>query len=84
MFAPARKSLNGIEKLKATVSLVDTSLTLRDSPRPVIIFVVGHVTLLPCYPVTLLMGVSTKPNIHPLTRYCERYSWGRELGGGVT
>ena len=27
------------------------------------------------------MGVTMIPNINSLTRYCERYSWGRVFGG---
>ena len=65
---PVGKSLNIVEKVEG-LSLVAASFAPRDSPTPWK-NKTCHVTSLPL--------VSIMPNIHPLTRYCERSSWGRE------
>ena len=40
----------------------------------------GHYFFWPCHSLPLVMGVTMIPNIHSLTRYCERRSWGRQFG----
>ena len=69
---PLGKSLNIVETIEG-LSLVDTSFAPRDSAKPVFFF------FLPCHPLPLLMRVTMIPNIHSLTRYCQRYSWAREF-----
>ena len=76
--ASAWKTMNTIEEYEG-LSLVDTRFAPRDSPRALnFILAMSPST----YPLTLLMGVRMIPNIHPLTRYCERHSWGGGNWGG--
>ena len=70
---PLGKRMNIIEKVEG-LSLVDASFAPRDSPRPL------KKNWL-CHPPPVVMGVSMIPNIHPLTGYCERHSWGRKIRG---
>ena len=67
---PIGKRLNIIEKIEG-LSFVDKIFAPRDSPKPL----QKKMAMLPSFP--LVMAFSMIPNAHPLTRYCERHSWGR-------
>ena len=68
---PLGKSLNNFAKIEG-LSLVKTSFAPRHSPRPINNF-------WSCHPLPPVMGVTMIPNIHFLTTYYERYSWGTDL-----
>ena len=71
---PAGKTPEYYGKKTEGLSLVDTRFAPfnRDSPRPV----KKKMAVSPCHPLSLVMEVTMIPNMHSLTRYCERYSWG--------
>ena len=71
---PLGKSLKFIGKIEG-LSLVDRSFAPRDSPRPL----EKKLAVSPSYTVNWGQYDTISFFHHPLARYCERHSWGREF-----